>query len=30
MNILFVCTGNIGRSPLAKAIITEKIQEKRD
>ncbi|MCB2207640.1 MAG: low molecular weight phosphotyrosine protein phosphatase [Bacteroidetes bacterium] len=27
MNILFVCTGNIGRSPLAKAILQKKYKE---
>lgn len=28
MNILFTCTGNIGRSPLAKAILKKKYSEK--
>jgi protein-tyrosine phosphatase len=27
MNILFVCTGNIGRSPLAKALLQKKYKE---
>jgi protein-tyrosine phosphatase len=27
MNILFVCSGNIGRSPLAKAILQKKYKE---
>lgn len=27
MNILFVCAGNIGRSPLAKAILRKKYEE---